>query len=262
MRIDHWTEQFARLAAAAGQQLQLDREHQDQHHPKPEIRQREAEDRTGHDAAADERMRLEASEHPARDADRDRKHQRDKGKFHRRRHALQDEIERGTAVRERLAEVARERVLDEHPELYPNRLIEAEPHRGLLALKLIGFRTDQDVDRVAKSIDPDEHQRRHHRHDQHVLSEMAEQEGEHADPSCASARHRGLSKCPGRHNASRQAQRPKRRRILPLRRAGRAAVVFVQLERVRGTRDEAIERALVLGRIFEGDVVPAPVTAS
>jgi hypothetical protein len=73
-------------------------------------------------------------------------------------------------VYERASEVAGERRFDEHKELQPQRLVEAEPRDRLRPFDFVGLRADQDVDRVADRIDADEHQRRHRRDDEQALS--------------------------------------------------------------------------------------------
>ena len=163
----------------AGSQ-QLDREDQDQHQAQPEIRQREAEDRAGHDrrARASDRGASPAimpSGMPSPTAST----QRDEGQLERRRHAAEDQVDRRHAVHERAAEIAGERRLDEQPELHPERLVEAEPPDRALALDLVGVGADQDVDRIADRVDADEHQHRHHGDHQQALPEAAEQKGEH-----------------------------------------------------------------------------------
>ena len=93
--------------------------------------------------------------------------------------AGENEIDRRNPVHEGRAEIAGERGRYEQRKLHPQRTVEAEPLDGLLALELISLGADQDVDRIAKRIDADEHQGGHYGHDEEPLPEPPDQEREH-----------------------------------------------------------------------------------
>jgi hypothetical protein len=70
--------------------------------------------------------------------------------------------------------MAAERARQEHPVLLEDRPVESERRRGARAFDLVGDRIDQDVDRVADHVQPEEHEQRRDEQHQGRLREAAE----------------------------------------------------------------------------------------
>jgi hypothetical protein len=126
-------------------------EHHDEHQSHPEGRQAEAQDRPGHDRAAEEGMRAESGDQPERNPERDREHHGDEGELQRRRQLLHDELDGGHVEDERLAQVAGGGAREEGEVLLEDRLVEAEGGGGARALDFVGLRIHQELDRVCRS---------------------------------------------------------------------------------------------------------------
>ena len=118
------------------QQAQLDGEEQDQHQPDPEVRQREAEDRARHDAAAGKDSGLRPASTPSGMPIEDREGEPDERELERRRQALQDDLDGRHVVDEGAAEIAVQRVArTKSAELLVERPVEAERARDRVALR-------------------------------------------------------------------------------------------------------------------------------
>ena len=105
------------------QPAEPDRKDHDEHHALPEIRQAEAEDRSGHDRS---RRALVSGLRPGPQAERDADDQRQgeghECQFQGRRHAVQDQIDRGLVEHEGPTEVAVQGVPQEGAVLLDERL--------------------------------------------------------------------------------------------------------------------------------------------
>ena len=115
------------LAAAGGRQpAEPDREDHDQHHPLPEIRQAEAEDRPGHDGLVEGSPGPQAGPQAERNSDDQGQGQGDERQFEGRRHSPEDQVDRGLVEHEGASEVAVQGVPDEGAVLLEERPVQAE----------------------------------------------------------------------------------------------------------------------------------------
>ena len=78
-------------------------------------------------------------------------------KFHRRRHTLRDQPERGLVEHETATEIAVHRVVDKQQILLPQRLIQPKRRDDARAFCLVRLGRDQDIDRIADHMHADEH---------------------------------------------------------------------------------------------------------
>ncbi|MNN44527.1 hypothetical protein D3C81_1588210 [compost metagenome] len=72
-----------------------------------------------------------------------------------------------------------QRVLQEHPVLLPQRLVQAQRRNGALDVLLVGLRVDQDVDGIADGKDAEENQQRHDEEHHYALHQAPDDENQH-----------------------------------------------------------------------------------
>ena len=113
---------------------------------------------------------------PRWDAEHDGEDERGESELERRRHAIEDELERGFAVHERIAEVAARGVAEEVKVLLVHRPVEAEALDEAVDLLLRHVVGDQDVHRIADEVHADEDHERHHQDDHQALEDPPDDE--------------------------------------------------------------------------------------
>ncbi len=158
-----WGCRISHGVAAPGrrQPAEPDREDHHQHHALPEIRQAEAEDRTGHRRLVEETVRPEPGPQTERDANDERDETAPRSaNLQRRRQALEDQLDRRLVEYEGPAEVAMHAFDRKRQILLGQRAVEAEIVDRMVNIGLGGIRRDQNVDRIADGIDADEHEQR------------------------------------------------------------------------------------------------------
>ena len=172
-------QELGRLAPAARRQpAELDREQHDHDEADPEGREREAEDRAGHQGLGAGGIRPDAGIEAERHADENRQQHGGDRQFQRCRHPLQDDRQRRLAEDEAAPQIAAQRTGQEREILLPQRPVEPEGGDDAQPLVLCRVGRQKHRDRVSDHVHADEDDDGHRKDDcrrlDHTLGKPAD----------------------------------------------------------------------------------------
>jgi hypothetical protein len=159
--------------------VQRDLRQQDQ--ADPEVRRRHADERGEHRAEVDPGVAAHRRQHPERDADADRDHERPEAQLDRGRHPLEDDRGHRQLLPDRGAEVALQGLAQPADVLHRERLVEAVDAVEALDVGDRRLLAEHDPDRVAgRQVHEHEHQDRHPEEDERQREEPPDDVLQHA----------------------------------------------------------------------------------
>ena len=208
-----------RPASANRQPAELDGKHNRKQRPKPEVRNRDADERQRHCAVVDGRAAPDGRDNAERQRNQHGDGHRRERQLRGRRHALENLLQHRLIVSQRHAEIAARQSLEKRSVLHEQRPVEAEPLAELRDVFRRGAFAKHRLRGIAgNEVDEGKDQRRHAEQDRDRQQQPADEVSMHRDEGAASI----LQDLDGSGQAPRPSGRDARRRA----RAPRARIAL------------------------------------